>query len=157
MAGIPITKEGFERISEELKHLKKVERPDIIKKIAEARSHGDLKENAEYHAARERQSFIEGRIGYLEGVVADCEVIDVSKIKGDKVFFGATVTLMDVDTEQHVKYTLIGEPESDPKNGRISVASPIGRAVLGKSEGDDVKVQTPSGVREYEIIEVKYS
>ncbi|HNZ54663.1 MAG TPA: transcription elongation factor GreA [bacterium] len=157
MAGIPITKEGFERISEELKHLKKVERPDIIKKIAEARSHGDLKENAEYHAARERQSFIEGRIGYLEGVVADSEVIDVSKIKGDKVFFGATVTLMDVDTEQHVKYTLVGEPESDPKNGRISVASPIGRAVLGKSEGDDVKVQTPSGVREYEIIEVKYS
>ncbi len=157
MAGIPITKEGFERISEELKHLKKVERPEIIKKIAEARSHGDLKENAEYHAARERQSFIEGRIGYLEGVVADSEVIDVSKIKGDKVFFGATVTLMDVDTEQHVKYTLVGEPESDPKNGRISVASPIGRAVLGKSEGDDVKVQTPSGVREYEIIEVKYS
>ena len=150
MAGIPITKEGFERISEELKHLKKVERPEIIKKIAEARSHGDLKENAEYHAARERQSFIEGRIGYPE-------VIDVSKIKGDKVFFGATVTLMDVDTEQHVKYTLVGEPESDPKNGRISVASPIGRAVLGKSEGDDVKVQTPSGVREYEIIEVKYS
>lgn len=157
MAGIPITKEGFERISEELKHLKKVERPDIIKKIAEARSHGDLKENAEYHAARERQSFIEGRIGYLEGVVADSEIIDVSKIKGDKVFFGATVTLMDVDTEQHVKYTLVGEPESDPKNGRISVASPIGIAVLGKSEGDDVKVQTPSGVREYEIIEVKYA
>ncbi len=157
MAGIPITKEGFERISEELKHLKKVERPEIIKKIAEARSHGDLKENAEYHAARERQSFIEGRIGYLEGVVADSEVIDVSKIKGDKVFFGATVTLMDVDSEQVLKYTLVGEPESDPKNGRISVASPIGRAVLGKSEGDDVKVQTPSGVREYEIIEVKYS
>jgi transcription elongation factor GreA len=157
MAGIPITKEGFERISEELKHLKKVERPEIIKKIAEARSHGDLKENAEYHAARERQSFIEGRIGYLEGVVADSEVIDVSKIKGDKVFFGATVTLMDVDSEQVVKYTLVGEPESDPKNGRISVASPIGRAVLGKTEGDDVKVQTPSGVREYEIIEVKYS
>jgi transcription elongation factor GreA len=157
MAGIPITKEGFERISEELKDLKKVVRPDIIKKIAEARSHGDLKENAEYHAARERQSFIEGRIAYLEGVVADSEVIDVSKIKGDKVFFGATVTLMDTDTEQVIKYTLVGEPESDPKKGRISVSSPIGIAVLGKSQGDDVKVQTPSGVREYEIIEVKYS
>lgn len=157
MAGSPITKEGFEKISEELKHLKKVVRPDIIKKIAEARSHGDLSENAEYHAARERQSFIEGRIGYLEGVIADSEVIDVSKMSGDKVFFGATVRLMDVDNDSEVEYMLVGEAESDPKNGKISIASPIGRAVIGKEEGDEVKVDTPSGIREYEIVEVRYS
>lgn len=156
MAGIPITKEGFEKITEELKHLKKIERPDIIKKIAEARSHGDLSENAEYHAARERQSFIEGRIAYIEGIVADSEVIDVSKMSGDKVLFGATVTLMDVESEAEIKYTLVGEAESDPKKGRLSVASPIGRALIGKEEGDEVKVQTPSGIKEYEIIEVKY-
>jgi transcription elongation factor GreA len=156
MAGLPITKEGFERLSEELKHLKKVARPEIIKKIAEARSHGDLKENAEYHAARERQSFIEGRISHLEGVVADAEVIDISKLSGDRIFFGATVKLLDVDKDTEVQYTLVGEAESDPKNGRISVASPIGRSLLGKSEGDDVRVETPSGIREYEIVEVKY-
>lgn len=156
MAGLLITKEGFERLSEELKDLKKVVRPDIIKKIAEARSHGDLKENAEYHAARERQSFIEGRIAYLEGVVADSEVIDISRLSGDKIFFGATVKLLDIDKDTEVQYTLVGEAESDPKNGKISVASPIGRALLGKVEGDDVKVETPSGTREYEIVEVKY-
>lgn len=156
MAGIPITKDGFEKISEELKHLKKVERPDIIKKIAEARSHGDLSENAEYHAARERQSFIEGRIGYLEGIIADAQIIDVSKLSGDKVLFGATVVLMDVENESEIQYTLVGEVESDPKKGRISVSSPIGRSLVGKSEGDEVKVVTPSGVREYEILEVKY-
>lgn len=156
MAGILITKEGFERLNEELRHLKKVARPDIIKKIAEARSHGDLSENAEYHSARERQSFIEGRINYLEGAIADSEVIDVATISGDKVFFGATVRLMDVDTDVEVEYTLVGEPESDPKNGRISITSPIGRSVLGKTEGDEVKVETPSGIREYEITKVKY-
>lgn len=156
MAGVPITKEGFEKISEELKNLKKIDRPDIIKKIAEARSHGDLSENAEYHAARERQSFIEGRIGYLEGVVADAQVIDVSKLKGDKVLFGATVVLMDVENESQIQYTLVGEAESDPKKGRISISSPIGRSLVGKTEGDEVKVITPSGVHEYEILEVKY-
>ncbi len=156
MAGIPITKDGFEKISEELKHLKKVDRPDIIKKIAEARSHGDLSENAEYHAARERQSFIEGRIGYLEGIIADAQIIDVSKLSGDKVLFGATVVLMDVENESEIQYTLVGEVESDPKKGKISVSSPIGRSLVGKSEGDEVKVVTPSGVREYEILEVKY-
>lgn len=156
MSGVPITKEGFEKISEELKHLKKVERPDIIKKIAEARSHGDLSENAEYHAARERQSFIEGRIGYLEGIIADAQVIDVSKLSGDKILFGATVLLMDVENESEIQYTLVGEAESDPKKGRISISSPIGRSLVGKSEGDDVKVVTPSGVREYEILEIKY-
>lgn len=156
MAGIPITKQGFEKISEELKTLKKVDRPDIIKKIAEARSHGDLSENAEYHAARERQSFIEGRIGYLEGIIADAQVIDVSKLSGDKVLFGATVVLMDVDNESEIQYTLVGEVESDPKMGKISVASPIGRSLVGKAEGDEVKVVTPSGIREYEILKVKY-
>lgn len=156
MAGIPITKDGFEKISEELKHLKKVDRPDIIKKIAEARSHGDLSENAEYHAARERQSFIEGRIGYLEGIIADAQVIDVAKLGGDKVLFGATVVLMDIENDSEIQYTLVGEVESDPKKGRISISSPIGRSLVGKSEGDEVKVVTPSGVREYEILEVKY-
>jgi len=156
MAGVPITKEGFEKISEELKTLKKVDRPDIIKKIAEARSHGDLSENAEYHAARERQSFIEGRIGYLEGIIADAQVIDVSKLSGDKILFGATVILMDVDNESEIQYTLVGEVESDPKKGKISVVSPIGRSLVGKTEGDEVKVVTPSGIREYEILKVKY-
>ena len=155
---IPITKGGFEKISEEVRHLKKVERPAIIAKIAEARSHGDLSENAEYHAAREKQSFIEGRIEYLDGVIADAEVIDVLKFKNEKekVLFGATVKLLDNDTDEEVVYTLVGEVESDPEHGRISIASPKGRALIGKMLGDDVVVQTPAGAREYEILEVKY-
>jgi len=153
---IPITKGGYEKIVEEVKHLKKVERPAIIAKIAEARSHGDLSENAEYHAAREKQSFIEGKIEYLDGVIADAEVIDISKLSGDKVLFGATVKLLDVDTDEEVTYTLVGEVESDPDNGRISVTSPIGHALIGKMLDDDVTVQTPGGAREYEILEVKY-
>jgi transcription elongation factor GreA len=156
MGDIPITKEGFQAVVEELSRLKKVERPDIIKKIAEARSHGDLKENAEYHAARERQSFIEGRIGHLEGIVADSKVIDPLSLNGDTVLFGATVTILDTNTDEEITYKLVGEVESDPKNGKISVTSPIGRALIGKSEGDEVKVQTPSGVKEYEIVEVKF-
>lgn len=155
---IPITKGGYEKISEEVRHLKKVERPAIIAKIAEARSHGDLSENAEYHAAREKQSFIEGRIEYLDGVIADAEVIDVLKFKNEKekVLFGATVKLLDNDTDEEVVYTLVGEVESDPEHGRISIASPKGRALIGKMLGDDVVVQTPAGAREYEILEVKY-
>ena len=153
---IPITKGGYEKIVEEASHLKKVERPAIIAKIAEARSHGDLSENAEYHAAREKQSFIEGRIEYLDGVIADAEVIDVAKLSGDKVLFGATVKLLDNDTDEEVAYTLVGEVESDPEHGRISIASPKGRALIGKMLGDDVVVQTPAGAREYEILEVKY-
>ncbi|MBR4490323.1 transcription elongation factor GreA [bacterium] len=155
---IPITKGGYERIIEEARHLKKVERPAIIAKIAEARSHGDLSENAEYHAAREKQSFIEGRIEYLDGVIADAEVIDIIKFKDEKekVLFGATVKLLDNDTDEEVVYTLVGEVESDPEHGKISIASPKGRALIGKTLGDDVVVQTPAGAREYEILEVKY-
>ena len=155
---IPITKGGYEKILEEARHLKKVERPAIIAKIAEARSHGDLSENAEYHAAREKQSFIEGRIEYLDGVIADAEVIDVMKFKDEKekVLFGATVKLLDNDTDEEVVYTLVGEVESDPEHGKISIASPKGRALIGKTLGDDVTVQTPAGPREYEILEVKY-
>ncbi len=155
---IPITKGGYERIIEEARHLKKVERPAIIAKIAEARSHGDLSENAEYHAAREKQSFIEGRIEYLDGVIADAEVIDITKFKNEKekVLFGATVKLLDNDTDEEVVYTLVGEVESDPEHGKISIASPKGRALIGKTLGDDVVVQTPAGAREYEILEVKY-
>ena len=155
---IPITKGGYEKIVEEARHLKKVERPAIIAKIAEARSHGDLSENAEYHAAREKQSFIEGRIEYLDGVIADAEVIDVLKFKNEKekVLFGATVKLLDNDTDEEVEYTLVGEVESDPEHGKISIASPKGRALIGKMLGDDVVVQTPAGAREYEILEVKY-
>ncbi|MGI6394721.1 MAG: transcription elongation factor GreA [bacterium] len=153
---VPVTKEGFEKLSEELRHLKKVERPDIIKKIAEARSHGDLSENAEYHAAKEKQGFIEGRIAKLEGIIADSEVIDISKIKSDKVTFGATVTLEDVNSGENFTYMFVGEPESDPKNGKISLLSPVGQAVLGKTEGDEVRVQAPAGLKEYEIVEIKY-
>ena len=153
---VPITKVGYEKIVEEVRQLKKVDRPAIIAKIAEARSHGDLSENAEYHAAREKQGFIEGRIEYLDGIIADAEVIDVSKLSGDKVLFGATVKLLDENTDQEVSYTLVGEVESDPKNGRISIASPKGRALIGKMVGDDVTVQTPGGALEYEILEVKY-
>jgi len=156
MADIPITKEGYQAVVEELTRLKKTDRPDIIKKIAEARSHGDLKENAEYHAARERQSFIEGRIGHLEGIVADSKVIDPSTLSGDRVLFGATVTILDLNSDEEITYKLVGEIESDPKNGKISVTSPIGRALIGKSEGDDLKVETPSGIKEYEILEVQF-
>ena len=152
---IPITKGGYEKISEEVRHLKKVERPAIIAKIAEARSHGDLSENAEYHAAREKQSFIEGRIEYLDGVIADADVLKFKNEK-EKVLFGATVKLLDNDTDEEVVYTLVGEVESDPEHGRISIASPKGRALIGKMLGDDVVVQTPAGAREYEILEVKY-
>lgn len=153
---IPVTKGGYEKILEEVKYLQKVERPAIVAKIAEARSHGDLSENAEYHAAREKQSFIEGRIEYLNGVIADAEVIDVTKLSGSKVLFGATVKLLDEDNDEEVTYTLVGEPETDPEHGRISIASPKGRALIGKSVGDDVVVQTPAGPREYEILDVKY-
>lgn len=152
----PITKEGYQKVVEEVRHLKKVERPDIINKIAEARSHGDLSENAEYHAARERQSFIEGRIEYLDGIIAEADIIDIAKLSGEKIVFGATVTLLDLDTDEEVKYKLVGEIESDPKKGLISVATPIARSLIGKSVGDDTKVVTPAGTKEYEILEVEY-
>ena len=121
--GFPITKEGYQKVIEEVRHLKKVERPDIIKKIAEARSHGDLSENAEYHAARERQSFIEGRIEYLDGIIAEADIIDIAKLSGEKIVFGATVTLLDLDTDEEVKYKLVGEIERSQKRSYFSCNS----------------------------------
>lgn len=156
MKRYPITVAGLNAIKKELEHLIKVERPAIIKAIAEARSHGDLSENAEYHAARERQSFIEGRIQHLEGIIATAEVIDPTKFSGDRVLFGATVTLFDLEKEEEVVYQIVSEIEADVSNGKISVTSPIGAALIGKSVGDEVKVKTPSGIRTYEIVSVAF-
>ena len=151
-----MTANGLTRLQDELKHLKQNERPAVIKAIAEAREHGDLSENAEYHAAREKQSFIEGRVMELEDKLARCEVIDISKLSGDVVRFGATVTLVDEDTDEELTYQLVGEWEADVKDGRLSISAPIARAVIGKSEGDSVEVATPAGDRSYEILKVRY-
>lgn len=156
MDRIPMTAAGYNRLAEELKHLKTVERPAVIKAIAEAREHGDLSENAEYHAARERQSFIEGRVAELEDKISRAEVIDVSKLSGDKIKFGATVTLADEDTDEESTYQLVGQDESDIKNGRLSIASPLAKALIGKSSGESVEVLTPSGSRSYEIVTVSF-
>jgi len=154
-ARMPITKAGLLRLKDDLKKLKYLERPKIVKEIAEARSHGDLSENAEYHAAKEKQSHLEGRIAQVEDWIARAEVIDVSQQKGDRVVFGATVTLAGGDGEE-VRYRIVGELEADLKQGRISVASPIARALIGKSEGDVVQVRSPGGEREYEINAVEF-
>lgn len=151
-----MTRRGFERLNDELNHLKSVERPDIIKAIAEAREHGDLSENAEYHAARERQSFIEGRVAELEDKVSRAEVIDVSKITGSEVKFGATVTLMDDDTDDVQTYQVVGSDEADIRNGLLSITSPLARALIGKTSNDSVEVTTPNGSKAYTITEVKY-
>jgi len=157
MSKVPLTARGAEKMRAELQHLKRVERPRIIEAIAEARSHGDLKENAEYHAARERQSFIEGRIKDLEGKLSHAQVIDVTKVHANgKVVFGATVDVMELDDESEHTFQIVGEDEADTKNGLISVSSPMARALIGKSEGDVASVQTPGGVRELEILEVRY-
>jgi transcription elongation factor GreA len=153
---VPMTKGGLLRLKEELKRLKNVERPKIVKEIAEARSHGDLSENAEYHAAKEKQSHVEGRIAQVEHWIATAEVIDVSKQKGDKVVFGATVELEAGDSGDQVTYRIVGELEADLKQGRISVTSPIARALIGRSEGDTVVVLTPGGQKEYEIQSVSF-
>ncbi len=157
MNKVPITVKGAERLREELSHLKTVVRPRIIAAIAEARAHGDLKENAEYHAAREQQGFTEGRIKEIESKLSNCQIIDVSKLNADgKVVFGATVELEDLDSEQKVVYQIVGEDEADIKHGRISITSPIARALIGKREEDVATVQAPGGAREYEILSVKY-
>ena len=157
MNKVPITVRGAERLREELNNLKSVARPRIIAAIAEARAHGDLKENAEYHAAREQQSFTEGRIKEIEAKLSNCQIIDVTKVNADgKVVFGATVELMDVDTEQTVTYQIVGEDEADIKEGRVNITSPIARALIGKREEDVVVVRAPVGDKEYEIISVKY-
>jgi transcription elongation factor GreA len=156
MERIPMTAEGHAALQAELKVLKSVERPSIIAAISEARSHGDLSENAEYHAAKEKQSFIEGRISELDDKLARADVIDVSKLGGGKVRFGATVTIADVDTEEEQTYKIVGEDEADVKQGKISVTSPIARALIGKEEGDEAEVAAPAGARAYEVIKVVY-
>ena len=154
---IPMTVEGAESLREELQHRKSVLRQEITQAIAEAREHGDLKENAEYHAAREQQGFNEGRIQEIEGKLADAQVIDIAKIPvGEKVIFGVTVTLLDAETDEETTYKIVGEDEADLKAGKISVMSPIARALIGKSVGDAVQVSTPGGDREYEIDNVDH-
>jgi transcription elongation factor GreA len=153
---VPITKTGLVRLKEELKRLKAIERPKIVKEIAEARAHGDLSENAEYHAAKEKQSHLEGRILQVEHWIASADVIDVTKLSGDRVVFGATVTLSDGDSGDEAVYRIVGELEADLKQGRISVTSPIARALIGKSEGDVVEVRSPGGTKEYEIMSVEF-
>ncbi len=153
---IPMTPAGFERIKQELSKLKEVERPGIIKEIAAAREHGDLSENAEYHAAKEAQGLNEGRIMELESLIARAEIIDVSKLKGDRVKFGATVKLIDEDTDEEKTYQIVGEPEADVRSGRVSVTSPIARALMGKTVGDTVEVSTPGGGKSYEVIKVMF-
>ncbi len=151
-----MTAEGFKALEDEVNHLKSVERPATIKMIAEARAHGDLSENAEYHAAKERQGFIEGRVMELEDKIGRADVIDVSKLSGTTVKFGATVTLVDEDTEAKRKYQIVGDHEADATKGRISISSPIARALIGKSKGDTVEVAAPGGARSYEILKVEF-
>ncbi len=156
MDKFPITTQGFVRMEEELKTLKTVDRPAIIISIAEAREHGDLSENAEYHAAREKQGFIEGRIAELEDKTARAEVIDVSALSGNTIKFGATVELIDEDTEAEVTYQIVGEYEADLKKNLISIVSPLARALIGKSAGDTVEFRTPGGNKSYEVVSVTY-
>jgi len=154
---IPMTKAGAEAIKRELKRLKSVERPRIVHEISVARDHGDLSENAEYHAAKERQSHIEGRIQMLEDRLARAEIIDVKKLSGDRVVFGATVKLEDADSGHSAQYTIVGETEADLKKGRISITSPIARGLIGREVGDSVTIRAPGGEREYEILEVLFT
>jgi len=156
MEKVPMTAAGFVALEEELKQRQSVERPRIIEHIAEARSHGDLSENAEYHAAKEEQSHNEGRIAELEDKLARADVIDISKLSGDTIKFGATVTLIDEDTEKKTVWQIVGEPEADAKKGRISIASPLARALIGKKKGASVEVVTPGGAKAYEITKVEW-
>ena len=152
-----MTAEGYTALDEELKRLKTVERPEVIGAISEARAHGDLSENAEYHAAKDRQGWIEGRIAEIEDRLARAQVIDVSKLSGSQVKFGATVTVVDEDTEEEGRYQIVGEHEADVKQGRISVTSPLSRAMIGKEVGDVVEVNTPGGVKAYEILKLEWA
>ena len=157
MSRAPITAKGAQRLRAELEELKSVKRPAVIEAIAEARAHGDLKENAEYHAAREQQGFIEGRIKQLEGELSHADLIDVSKLNaGSKVVFGATVTLADVETDEEVRYQIVGDLEADIRQGLIAISSPVARAMIGKLEGDSIVIDAPAGQREYEIVSVAY-
>ena len=156
MTKIPMTADGYVRLEEELRHLRGTERPAVIRAIAEAREHGDISENAEYHAARERQSFIEGRVAELEDKISRAEIIDVTKLTGKQVKFGATVTLIDEDTEEKAVYQIVGEDEADIKAKRLAITSPLARALVGKSVGDTVEVTTPGGSKSYEISKVAF-
>ncbi len=151
-----MTAEGLARLEEELKHLRSQERPAVIRAIAEARAHGDLSENAEYHAARERQSFIEGRIAELETIIPSSEVIDIAKLSGNQVRFGAKVTVLDEETDQEKTYRIVGQYEADMKDGSISISSPLAKALIGKKVGDSVEVPAPGGARAYEITAVAF-
>jgi len=154
---VPLTARGAEMLRDELKRLKSVDRPRVVRAIAEARAHGDLRENAEYHAAKEQQGFIEGRIREIEGKLSHAQVIDVSKVDGGgRVIFGSTVQLFDSESEKEITYTIVGDDEADIPEGRISYTSPIARALIGRQEGDEITVATPTGERYYEILEVRY-
>jgi transcription elongation factor GreA len=156
MQKIPMTAEGHKALDEELKHLKSVERPAVIAAISEAREHGDLSENAEYHAAKERQGWIEGRVQELEDKIARAQVIDTTKMSGDTVKFGATVTVVDEDTDQESTYKIVGDDEADVKSGKISLSSPIARSMINKEVGDVVEVNAPGGVKSFEILNVEW-
>jgi len=156
MEKLPMTAAGLTQLEEELRQRQSVDRPRIIQQISEARSHGDLSENAEYHAAKEQQSLNEGRIAELEDKISRAEVIDVSKLSGDTVTFGATVTLVDEDTDEERKFQIVGESEADAKHGKISITSPIARALIGKKKGTSVEVMTPKGAKGYEVIKVDW-
>jgi len=156
MEKVPMTKPGYDSLNAELKELKEVARPAVIRAIAEAREHGDLSENAEYHAARERQSFIEGRVQELEGLISRADVIDPTKIAGDTIKFGATIVIVDEDTDEEKTYQIVGEPEANIEKGKLNMRSPLARAMIGKEQGDSVSVNTPGGGRSYEILSIKY-
>jgi transcription elongation factor GreA len=156
MEKVPMTGEGHQALQEELQRRQSEDRPAIIAAIAEARAHGDLSENAEYHAAKEQQSHNEGRVSELEDILSRAEIIDVTKLSGDTVKFGATVKMADEDTDEESTYQIVGDQEADVKAGKISVSSPIARALIGKSEGDSVEVSAPGGARSYEILSVKF-
>ena len=158
MSRAPLTLNGAQRLRDELDQLKSVKRPEIINAISDARAHGDLKENAEYHAAREQQSFIEGRIKQLESELSHAEIIDVARLNaGTRVVFGAKVTLADVETDEEKRYQIVGDLEADIKQSMIAISSPLARALIGKNEGDSVTIDAPAGQREYEIISVAYT
>ena len=157
MEKVPITKTGYDALNAEFKTKKEVERPAIIKAIAEAREHGDLSENAEYHAAKEKQGFIEGRIKELESLISRADVIEPSKMSGTTIRFGATVNLVDEDTDEERTFQIVGEPEADISAGRLNMRSPLARALIGKEEGDSVDVTTPGGKRSYEVLSVRYA
>jgi len=153
---IPMTQAGYQTLETDLKHRQQVERPRIIEQISEARSHGDLSENAEYHAAKEQQGITEARVADLEDKLSRADIIDVSKLSGDTIKFGATVTLVDEDTDQKKVWQIVGEPEADAKKGRISITSPLARALIGKKKGNTVEVMAPGGAKAYEIAKVEW-